>query len=245
MAARPPHLALQLFWRRAHFRARQKAFPFNLKEAGRKPLPALTRPLSLPPLGWLGAWVDVGPTGRSPALSRLAAYSLNAVKLWVATPSLGGVDPQSQHWLSAALRGLTGLVSLKLRFKGKSFRWHRRRGALVLRFGHSHLVACPPPSTRDGERGARPSCFSSTQTSPCCAPSSRGSWPGGSQTVTTAVACGCPGSVLSARRVRLVLTAKYCSIMGGPVQMPKVGLYESVVDVSVVMLLAFQALVCV
>ena len=146
MAARPPHLALQLFWRRAHFRARQKAFPFNLKEAGRKPLPALTRPLSLPPLGWLGAWVDVGPTGRSPALSRLAAYSLNAVKLWVATPSLGGVDPQSQHWLSAALRGLTGLVSLKLRFKGKSFRWHRRRGALVLRFGHSHLVACPPPA---------------------------------------------------------------------------------------------------
>ena len=42
-----------------------------------------------------------------------------------------------------------------------------------------------------------------------------------------------------------MLTAKYCSIMGGPVQMPKVGLYESVVDVSVVMLLAFQALVCV
>lgn len=155
MAARPPHLTLQLFWRRAHFRARQKAFPFNLKEAGRKPLPALTRPLSLPPLGWVGAWVDVGPVGRGPALSRLAAYGLNAVKLWVATPSLGGVDPQSRHWLSAALRGLTGLVSLKLRFKGKSFRWHRRRGALVLRFGHSHLVACPPPQHTKWRKGSK------------------------------------------------------------------------------------------
>lgn len=37
------------------------------------------------------------------------------------------------------------MVSLKLKFKGKSFRWHRRRGGLVLRFGHSHLVTCTPP----------------------------------------------------------------------------------------------------
>jgi ribosomal protein L6P/L9E len=48
-------------------------------------------------------------------------------------------------WLQQALRGLTGRASLKLRFKGKSFRWHRRQGGLVLRFGHSHLVTCPPP----------------------------------------------------------------------------------------------------
>ena len=40
-------------------------------------------------------------------------------------------------------RALGGLCRLKLRYKGKSFKWHRRRGALLLRFGHSHLVAVP------------------------------------------------------------------------------------------------------
>jgi hypothetical protein len=34
---------------------------------------------------------------------------------------------------------------LKFMYKGKSYRWHRRAGAMVLRFGSSHLVApsCP------------------------------------------------------------------------------------------------------
>ncbi len=40
---------------------------------------------------------------------------------------------------------LGGVRRCKLRFKGKSFKWHRRRGALVLRFGHSHLVAVGSP----------------------------------------------------------------------------------------------------
>lgn len=43
-----------------------------------------------------------------------------------------------------ALRGVGGVTRLKLRFKGKSFKWHRRKGALMLRFGHSHLVALTP-----------------------------------------------------------------------------------------------------
>ena len=42
------------------------------------------------------------------------------------------------------LRGLGGVSRLKLRYKGKSFKWHRRKGALLLRFGHSHLVALSP-----------------------------------------------------------------------------------------------------
>ena len=41
------------------------------------------------------------------------------------------------------LRGVGGVCRLKLRYKGKSFRWHRRRGSLILRFGYSHLVAVP------------------------------------------------------------------------------------------------------
>ena len=48
---------------------------------------------------------------------------------------------QAYTWL---LRGLGGLFRLKLRYKGKSFKWHRKRGALVLRFGHAHLVALRP-----------------------------------------------------------------------------------------------------
>lgn len=42
------------------------------------------------------------------------------------------------------LRGIGGVTRVKLRFKGKSFKWHRRNGALMLRFGHSHLVALTP-----------------------------------------------------------------------------------------------------
>lgn len=41
-------------------------------------------------------------------------------------------------------RGLGGLCRLKLRYKGKSFKWHRRHGCLLLRFGHAHLVALKP-----------------------------------------------------------------------------------------------------
>lgn len=36
--------------------------------------------------------------------------------------------------------GLGSLLILKLKFKGKSFKWHRRASHLILRFGHSHLV---------------------------------------------------------------------------------------------------------
>jgi hypothetical protein len=58
---------------------------------------------------------------------------------------LGSVNagPLSKHFqreVRVALRGLGGLSCLKLRYKGKSFRWHRRKGALVLRFGYAHLV---------------------------------------------------------------------------------------------------------
>jgi ribosomal protein L6P/L9E len=42
------------------------------------------------------------------------------------------------------LRGLGAWVLAKLRYKGKSFRWYKKRGALILRFGHSHLVASVP-----------------------------------------------------------------------------------------------------
>ena len=86
--------------------------------------------------------MDGGPAG---ALGRLSLYELNEWAVWVLGPALAGWAPSGVTWLQRALRGLTGRVSLKLRFKGKSFRWHRRRGGLVLRFGHSHLVTCPPP----------------------------------------------------------------------------------------------------
>ena len=42
-------------------------------------------------------------------------------------------------------RGLGSWVVAKLKYKGKSFRWYRKKGALVLRFGHSHLVTMSAP----------------------------------------------------------------------------------------------------
>lgn len=48
---------------------------------------------------------------------------------------------QLNLWFFLLRLGLGGLHVVKMRYKGKSFRWHRRRGSLLLRFGHSHLVA--------------------------------------------------------------------------------------------------------
>jgi hypothetical protein len=47
-------------------------------------------------------------------------------------------------WYASFLRGLGSWLLVKLRYKGKSFRWYKKRGSLVLRFGHSHLVVAAP-----------------------------------------------------------------------------------------------------
>ena len=139
-----PTRALNLFWARRRVLAKKRATPFNLKEAGKSFKCRLKRPLALPRVGWAGPWVLVNSRLNGP-LARLCLYTFNAVRLWLACPSKVGFDRSQAAWFRFALRGLSCLVSLKLRFKGKSFRWHRRRSSLVLRFGHSHLVACQPP----------------------------------------------------------------------------------------------------
>jgi hypothetical protein len=140
-----PLSRIDLHGRRSHRAARARSTPFNLKAGGRGPCLRLDSARELSPIGWAGTWVALGPRGPAGALGRLALYELNQWAVWVLGPALTGWAPSAVTWLQRALRGLTGRVSLKLRFKGKSFRWHRRRGGLVLRFGHSHLVTCPPP----------------------------------------------------------------------------------------------------
>lgn len=44
------------------------------------------------------------------------------------------------RWCCALALGLFYFFFIKLRYKGKSYKWHRRRGALVLRFGYSHTA---------------------------------------------------------------------------------------------------------
>lgn len=34
---------------------------------------------------------------------------------------------------------------MRLKYKGKSFKWFKKRGSIVLRFGHSHIVVVPIP----------------------------------------------------------------------------------------------------
>lgn len=52
---------------------------------------------------------------------------------------------------------------LKLKYKGKSFRWHRRKSSLLLRFGHSHLVKMSPgPSIRWRKKGRMKMIFFGT-----------------------------------------------------------------------------------
>jgi hypothetical protein len=71
--------------------------------------------------------LQLHPSAATPVSSLLAYSAARIQALW-----------------AGVLRGLGGVCRLKIRFKGKSFKWHRRRGALMLRFGHAHLVAVKP-----------------------------------------------------------------------------------------------------
>lgn len=153
MLTSAPIRVLNLFWNRRRSLAKKRVTPFNLKEVGKSFTPRIRRPLTFLPVGWAGPWVLIS-SSEGP-LGRLCLYTFNAIRLWVACPSSKGFNRSENSWLRSALRGLRGLVTLKLRFKGKSFRWHRRRGALVLRFGHSHLVACRPPRGVRWKKGGK------------------------------------------------------------------------------------------
>lgn len=54
------------------------------------------------------------------------------------------VTPRVFFWYNLVTYAPVRRAVLKLKYKGKSFRWHRRRRSLLLRFGHSHLVFCTP-----------------------------------------------------------------------------------------------------
>lgn len=47
-------------------------------------------------------------------------------------------------WFFFFLKGLGSWSLTKLKFKGKSFRWYKKKSCLILRFGHSHLVSSNP-----------------------------------------------------------------------------------------------------
>lgn len=51
---------------------------------------------------------------------------------------------RAKRWFLDWSNHLGALAVLRLRYKGKSFRWHKRLGSLMLRFGHSHLVFVKP-----------------------------------------------------------------------------------------------------
>jgi hypothetical protein len=94
-------------------------------------------------LGWTAVarrWGLLWP-GASAAPSPARRFA--QLRFAAATPPLGVAAVRLRTLLGGVWRALGGVCRLKLRYKGKSFKWHRRRGALLLRFGHSHLVAVP------------------------------------------------------------------------------------------------------
>ncbi len=54
------------------------------------------------------------------------------------------ISKQYGFLLSNFLRGLGFWVLVKLKYKGKSFRWYKKKNSLILRFGHSHVVFTTP-----------------------------------------------------------------------------------------------------
>jgi hypothetical protein len=114
------------------------------------PLPALASKASLPALASLLPAFSGRALLASPAHPPgrlLAFFALGAFN--VACPL--GTAPALQHTAasvsrqSALWQPLLGWFFLKFKYKGKSFRWHRRKLSLVLKFGASHLVALPLP----------------------------------------------------------------------------------------------------
>lgn len=50
-----------------------------------------------------------------------------------------------QKWLKSVVKGIFKFIFIKFRYKGKNYRWHRRKRGLVIRFGHSHLISIKKP----------------------------------------------------------------------------------------------------
>lgn len=49
-----------------------------------------------------------------------------------------------QRWFNSLMGFIDKRVAFRLRYKGKSFRWHRKLKSVLLRFGHSHVVLVKP-----------------------------------------------------------------------------------------------------
>jgi len=50
-----------------------------------------------------------------------------------------------KNWYNFIFKTSFNYIFLKLKYKGKNYRWHRKKKGLVLRFGHSHLIYSRKP----------------------------------------------------------------------------------------------------
>jgi len=52
-----------------------------------------------------------------------------------------------KKWYNMVFKVSFNFIFLKLKYKGKNYRWHRKKKGLVLRFGHSHLIYSKKPTS--------------------------------------------------------------------------------------------------
>jgi hypothetical protein len=86
--------------------------------------------------------VPLANLSHTPLASRLGPTGVACTAL-LPLPYLA-YNTATMRWFQAVARATQKYRFIKLRYKGKSFRWHRRKGALVLRFGRSHLALAQP-----------------------------------------------------------------------------------------------------
>lgn len=55
-------------------------------------------------------------------------------------------------WLRDISLALFYYVFIKIKYKGKSYKWHKKRTSLILRFGYSHLVSLRLPDAIGAKR---------------------------------------------------------------------------------------------
>lgn len=52
-----------------------------------------------------------------------------------------------KKWFNNILKTSFNYIFIKLKYKGKNYRWHRKKKGIVLRFGHSHLIYSKKPTS--------------------------------------------------------------------------------------------------
>lgn len=130
-----------------------KEKPFNPKEHWRKRKVRLVSPFQTQTQAFYGSSISVQQGHLACNITKLnTGWTAFIPKIFQNNSHFMWSIPQlhyptlhiTRRWLNAVAGFVGRRIAMRLRYKGKSFRWHRKLNAILLRFGHSHVVLFKP-----------------------------------------------------------------------------------------------------